>query len=316
MKRIVITGALGHIGSKFIHQIKSGQYGKVVLIDDLSTQRYVSLFNLPKDVNFSFIEGDILEMNLIDYFKEADVVIHLAAITNAAGSFEIQERVEQVNFEGTKKVADACSITGSKLIFLSTTSVYGTQQQIVDENCSDDELKPQSPYAESKLKAEKYIEKLGEENKLNYIIFRFGTIFGISVGMRFHTAINKFVWQACLNKPITVWRTALHQKRPYLDLNDAIRVLNFIIEKNMFNNNIYNILTTNATVNDILEIIKKYIPNLIIEYVDTKIMNQLSYTVSNNKIINLGFEYAGDMHGGIKNTIDLFSSINNIQNKF
>ena len=66
MKRILITGALGHIGSKLIHNIKPGEFEEVHMIDNLSTQRYASLFNLPKGVNFKFIEGDILEDRLGD----------------------------------------------------------------------------------------------------------------------------------------------------------------------------------------------------------------------------------------------------------
>src|ERR1700704_5984440 len=66
---------------------------------------------------------------------------------------------------------------------------------------------------------------------LRCVIFRFGTIAGASIGMRFHTAVNKFAWQACLGIPITVWRTALHQKRPYLSLRDAVRALAFVLAR-------------------------------------------------------------------------------------
>ena len=52
--KILITGALGHIGSKLIHSIKPGEYKEVRLIDNMLTQRYASLFNLPKGVNYKF----------------------------------------------------------------------------------------------------------------------------------------------------------------------------------------------------------------------------------------------------------------------
>lgn len=309
--KILITGALGHIGSKFIHNIKPGLYEEIIMIDNLSTQRYSSLFNLPSDVNFIFYEDNILKVDLVKYLKNVDVVLHLAAITNAEGSFVIQEEVERVNYEGTKLIAEACLLTGTKLIFLSTTSVYGTQNSLVDEDCGEEELQPQSPYAESKLRAEKYLFKLGIEKGLKFIICRFGTIYGTSIGMRFHTAINKFVWQASLGIPITVWRTALNQKRPYLDLNDAIDCINFIISKNHFNNCIYNVLSENTTVGEIVELIKKYIPYLEVKFVDTRIMNQLSYSVSVEKIKSLGFTFNGAIEKSIKESIELLYNINN-----
>lgn len=116
------------------------------------------------------------------------------------------------------------------MLFLSTTSVYGTQREVVDEMCSVEELKPQSPYAASKLQAEQLLKSMGEESGLQFVTVRFGTVFGKSVGMRFHTAINKFCWQASTARPITVWRTAMHQKRPYLHVSDAVRALHFILE--------------------------------------------------------------------------------------
>ena len=91
--KILITGALGHIGSGLIHSICPGQFDEVRLIDNLSTQRYASLFNLPKNINFNFIEGDILTLDLDKLFKGIDVVIHLAAITDATTSFDKKELV-------------------------------------------------------------------------------------------------------------------------------------------------------------------------------------------------------------------------------
>jgi len=243
--------------------------------------------------------------DLAALFQGADAVVHLAAITNATASFDIQEKVEEVNFAGTERVARACIEAGCALIFPSTTSVYGTQAEVVDENCSSDDLKPQSPYAESKLKAERLLQALGETEGLRFVICRFGTIFGTSVGMRFHTAINKFCWQAVMGQPITVWRTALNQNRPYLELGDGIRSLKFILQKGLYDGGLYNVVTVNTSVKSIVDIIRTHIPDLEIQYVDTRIMNQLSYHVSNQLFRNLGFEFAGDLEKGIGDTIQL-----------
>ena len=257
--KILITGPLGHIGSKLIHNLKPGDYEEVVMIDNLSTQRYSSLFNLPKGIHYSFYEEDILEADLRSLFRNIDKVIHLAAITDATSSFERKDEVEEVNYLGTKKVVEACIAEGCKLIFPSTTSVYGTQEELVDEDCKTSELKPQSPYAETKLKSEEFIRSMASKGKVEASIIRFGTIFGVSQGMRFHTAINKFCWQAVFGKPLTVWSTALNQKRPYLGLNDAINCIDFFLKSEIFDGEIYNAVTSNYTVQQVIEAIKNYL---------------------------------------------------------
>ena len=308
--KILITGPLGHIGSKLIHNLKPGDYEEVVMIDNLSTQRYSSLFNLPKGVRYSFYEENILEADLHSLFRNIDKVIHFAAITDATSSFEKRDEVEEVNYLGTKKVVEACIAEGCKLIFPSTTSVYGNQKELVDEDCEKSELKPQSPYAETKLKSEEFISRMASKGKIEASIIRLGTIFGTSKGMRFHTAINKFCWQAVLGQPLTIWRTALDQKRPYLGLNDAVNCIDFFLNKELFDGGIYNVVTSNYTVNQVIDFIKYFIDDLQIDLVDNKIMNQLSYEVSTDKIESLGFVFKDNLGDGIEQTISLLSNSN------
>ena len=303
--KILITGPLGHIGSKLIRNLKPGDYEEVVMIDNLSTQRYSSLFNLPKGVRYSFYEENILEADLYSLFRNIDKVIHLAAITDATSSFEKSDEVEEVNYLGTKKVVEACIAEGCKLIFPSTTSVYGTQEELVDEDCEKSELKPQSPYAETKLKSEEFISKMVSKGKIEASIIRLGTIFGTSKGMRFHTAINKFCWQAVLGQPLTIWRTALGQKRPYLGIYDAVNCIDFFLKKELFDGEIYNAVTSNYTVKQVIDFIKYFIDDLQIDLVDNKIMNQLSYEVSTDKIESLGFVFKDNLGDGIEQTISL-----------
>jgi nucleoside-diphosphate-sugar epimerase len=304
--KLVVAGALGHIGSAVIRQIPSKlDIAEIVMIDNMMTQRYCSLFNLPTHVKYRFIEADLLNMDLQSIFHGADVVIQLAAITDAAGSFENKERVEHNNYNTTAKVAEVCSKAGCRMIHLSSTSVYGTQREMVDEDCPPEDLRPQSPYAETKLKEEQFLQQLGLTGKLRFVTFRCGTICGVSQGMRFHTAVNKFCWQAVMGQPITVWRTAMHQKRPYLDLGDAVEAMRFVIERNLFDNRIYNVLTENLTVHSILKTIQKYIPEMDIKYVDSEIMNQLSYNVSDRRFKSMGFIPQGSIDERIKETINL-----------
>ncbi len=304
--KIIVTGALGHIGSELIRQIPFKFPGsEIVLIDNLLTQRYCSLFNLPSEGKYRFIEGNIGRLNLVEIFNQAHVVVHLAAITDAASSFEKADEVEVNNLNSTKYVAESCVKTGARLITLSSTSVYGTSESLVDETCSKEQLRPQSPYAIVKLKEEEYVRNLCESKKLKATICRFGTIFGVSPGMRFHTAVNRFCWQASVSHPLSVWSTAYNQVRPYLDLIDACNAMLHIIKEDIFSGEIYNILTLNATVNEVIDEIKTHNNKVKIEMVDTVIMNQLSYEVSAKKFKTTGFQYSGNLSRGIADTMQL-----------
>jgi nucleoside-diphosphate-sugar epimerase len=309
--KIIVTGALGHIGSYVVRDLAS-QFpeAEIVMIDNMMTQRFPSLFNLPVNGKYRFIEADVTRMDLLPLLDNAYVVIHLAAITDAAGSFGNAAQLEANNYTGTMKVAQACSETDTRMIALSSTSVYGTQNEVVAEDCLPEELNPQSPYATTKLKEEELISMLCKEKKLKAISCRFGTIYGTSPGMRFHTAVNKFCWQAAMGQPITVWRTAYDQKRPYLDLFDASRAFSFIIRNDLFDGRIYNVLTQNATVRQIVEIIREFVPQLEVKFVDNEIMNQLSYEVSCERFLSKGFIFTGDLRRGVGETIGLLRNTN------
>lgn len=307
----MVTGALGHIGSRLIRELPFSFPGcEILMVDNLMTQRYCSLCNLPKEGNYRFIEGDVTKIDLSPLLQGAYALIHLAAITDAAGSFGKAEEVENNNYQGTQKVAEACLKTGTRLVALSSTSVYGTQEKVVSEDCELSELKPQSPYAITKLREEELVTKLCLEDDLKAISCRFGTIFGASPGMRFHTAVNKFCWQAVMKKPITVWSTAYDQKRPYLDLFDAVRAIVFIIRKNLFDGRIYNVLTNNSTVRQVVDTVREFLPDLQVSFVDNKIMNQLSYEVSCERFIAKEFAFAGDLKRGVGETINLLRKAN------
>jgi UDP-glucose 4-epimerase len=307
--KVVVTGALGHIGSALVRDLPARFPGiEIVMIDNLLTQRFASLFDLPAGGRYRFVEGDVRKTDLAPLFSGADAVVHLAAITDAAGSFGQAAEVESNNYEGTAAVAEAAAVAGAGLIALSSTSVYGTQTGVVDEE--SDELKPQSPYAETKLKEENLVVALAVSGKLRAVSCRFGTIFGTSPGMRFHTAVNKFCWQAVMGLPLSVWRTAYDQKRPYLDLKDAIGAIAFILDKHLYDGRVYNVLTLNATVGNIVDAIRTFVPELAVKFVDSSIMNQLSYEVSDERFRAVGFTPGGDLHRGVGQTIALLARAN------
>ncbi len=304
--RLLITGACGHIGSFIIEKIKNiKKIKEVILIDNFNSHRFSTLFNLKKYKKFSFYNIDLSKVSLKN-FKKVDYIIHCASLTNAQGSFSIKKEMFRNNISCMKNVINYCIKNKSKLIHISSTSVYGKQVKIVNEN-DQSLLNPQSPYAEIKLQEEKMLKK--NKNKIKFMSFRFGTIAGVSKGMRFHTAINKFCFNAALNEKILVYKTAYNQYRPYLSLKDAFKVFKFCIDKDIFNNDVYNALSGNYTVKQIIKMVKKYKKKTSIKFVKTKIMNQLSYHVDNKKLIRLGLKLNSPVQNDIKDTIKLLSGL-------
>lgn len=295
-KSILITGGLGHIGSYLVNNM-DGDYD-ITVVDNMHTQRYCSLFGLQRDVRFLDCSFDDLGVEDLNKF---DAIIHLAAITNAAKSFKDKETVEYTNIVETKRLIRRADDSDVKVfIFPSSTSVYGKAKDVMRED--EDNVDPQSPYARSKVIIEK---ELKNTKSLNYAILRFGTIFGTSIGMRFHTAINKFCYQAALGKSLTVWKQNYDQHRPYLGLEDAARSVELILESDTEHRETYNVLTDNYKLSEIVEYIKEKVPSLDIDFVDTPLLNQHTYFVSFDKIKNLGYRPLSDLKETIAETMRL-----------
>jgi len=304
---IVITGALGHIGSGLIQKIsKVKNLKKVYLIDNASSNNLNVLFKLNfKKIKFKFIHDDLINRGALKSINDKiDTVIHLASITNAEQSFKIKKKIYKNNYGIFKNIIDFCKKKNANLVHISSTSVYGAQSNLVDENCRN--LRPQSPYADLKLLEEKTLKNLGK--KINFITFRFGTITGISKGMRFHTAVNKFCFNTVMKKEIPIWNDAIDQYRPYLSLDDAINTIIFVINKNLFDRQIYNVLTNNYTVRNILNLIKKCNFKIKIKNTNSPILNQNSYFVSRDKIESLGIKLKKNINKDIKNTLNLLKN--------
>ncbi len=311
MEKIIITGGLGHIGSYLIRRILSeNKKLNLIIVDNLSSQRYPSLFNLPKNKNVvSFYDFNVTKKNIAKIAKKAKLLIHLSASTDAEKSLGKEKEYLLNNLNSTKEVIEYCKEYQVPLIFPSSTSVYG--KMIKNDTLYENDFKklyPQSPYAKIKLLEEKMIS--AKKNKLNYVILRLGTIIGNSFGMRFHTAVNKFCYQASTNKEITVWKSAFKQVRPYLtieDFYDFIKI--FLNNPKKITNEIYNCVSDNLSVKQIIDIInlKKKIR---VKFVTSKIMNQLSYNVSCVKAKNIGFNPKKKIKQEIFKTLKLFEFSN------
>ena len=308
MMKILITGGLGHIGSYLLENIDKIKFiKKIYVIDNLSTNRYCSLYNFPKtNKKIYFYQNDLSLKNALKKFKKVDVVINLASLTDAENSLRIKNEIYRNNLGIFKNVLKYCEKNSSKLIHISSTSVYGDQKGLVDESCK--KLRPKSPYAEIKVKEEKILSK--NKTKIRFVSYRFGTISGVSKGMRFHTAINKFCYYVFLGKPLPIWKSMMNKPRPYLSLADAFKVIKFTIENNFFNNKTFNILSQNLTLGKIISYFKKYKKTIKIKYEKSKFINQYSYRVSNKKFTENALLLKSSIQHDIKSTLKIFKNIN------
>jgi UDP-glucose 4-epimerase len=300
--RVVVTGALGYIGSQLVRELGAAWPGaEIVMLDNLATERYASLYDLPANGRYEFVEEDVLTADLKPLVAGADAVIHLAALTNGTGC-EPQNHMQRVNVVGTERVARACAAARVPMLFPSTTSIYGTSGTVT-EDCDESSLHPQTPYAEWKLQSEQMLQGFGHCGELQFTILRLGTVFGPSVGMQFHTAVNRFCWQAIARQPLEVWRTAIHQYRPYLEVRDAVRAMLFTVAERKFDRRIYNVLSVNATVQQVVDALARHVPDVTVAYVDSPHMNRWSYCVDNTRFRRLGFDFAGTLALGVGDTI-------------
>ena len=276
-KKIVITGGVGHIGSALLNDSRLKAFDEIIVVDSFVTSRYSSLFNLPNKIKL--VKRDIVSDCLKDVLKGVDTVIHLAGTVNAGETIDKDGLTREVNYLGAIKVAKASAKAGAKcFVFLSSASIYGPTDSEEVRSEDTEHIYPQSPYAKYKYQAEQPILDLDIPK---VYVFRFGTIFGYSPGMRFHTVTNKFLWNAIIGNPVTIWKPGTG-KRPYLSLHHAKDAI-FNIMETQPKSGVYNAVSEHWNPLQITEVIKKYKPELDVKYVTPRILNQDGYLLDCSK---------------------------------
>ena len=120
-------------------------------------------------------------------------------------------------------------------------------------------------------------------------------------------------FNAALNEKIHIYKTAYKQYRPYLSLSDAYKAIKAIFEKNIFDRQVYNILSDNFTVNQILNLIRDEGYRVKVKLTNSRIMNQLSYKVSKEKFEKKAVKLNASIKKDIKQTLDLFKNVNTLR---
>ncbi len=308
---VLVTGGCGYLGSHLVREMATRREfeGETIrLFDNMLRDRYVSLFDLPREVRFEMIHADIGDLDKIRLaMKDVTTVVAASDITNAPISFERKELTYQTNYVGALNVFNtAIDADVERYIYTSTASVYGFTQDVVDETSP---CAPQSPYAEYKLKAEVEMKRISEDKSFSWTSLRLGTVVGPSIGMRFDTVLDKFSYYASIGHPLTVWDTALNEARPYVEIRDVSRAYIFAVQSKKMDNEIYNVVVENLTMSDVIGRMRIHFPEVEVQVSPCPDLNQASFVVSSDKLRNLGFEYKYSVDDGIKSLAERFSGV-------
>ncbi|EPA05296.1 NAD-dependent epimerase/dehydratase [Candidatus Nitrosarchaeum limnium] len=197
MKKILITGGGGYIGSVLSKYLLNNGYSVTVLDNFRYNQN--SLLNCCYDENFSVIRGDVRdEHTLAKSIHDQDFIIHLAALVGAPICNINKDEALSTNFQSTKLLLKLRK-KEQKILYPCTNSGYGIGQK--GKFCTEKTpLQPISFYGQTKVNAEKAIL-----NDYNSISFRLATVFGVSPRMRIDLLVNDFVYKALNEKFIGIF---------------------------------------------------------------------------------------------------------------
>lgn len=177
MKKVVVTGGAGFIGSNLVEKLVH-QGHDVTVIDNFSTGRPQNLFSLKKYPNLRIVEGDISDFpDLLIYFKNIDWVFHLAALADIVPSIVHPDKYHKSNVDGTVAVLEAARMGGVKrFIYAASSSCYGIPDEYPTSESSP--IRPRYPYALTKNIAEQYVLHWNQLYKLPCISLRLFNVYG------------------------------------------------------------------------------------------------------------------------------------------
>ena len=286
--KVLIVGGAGYVGGGIVDLLSKDN--EVTVYDSLIYEN-----SYRKNVNFIF--GDIRDYKKINnILKEYDAVIWLAALVGDGACAINPALTHEINSETVKNLVKNFK---GKIVFLSTCSVYGAQEGVLDENS---EVNPLSEYASSKLVAEKYLEDA------DAIIFRLGTLFGVGdqfSRIRLDLVVNILTTKAYIDKKMSVFGG--EQWRPLLHVKDVANAIGHTLDTQT--NGIFNLHYKNFKIIEIANEIKNKISDVEIETTPLPFQDARNYQVSSDKLKDVtGFEAAVDLSQGINEMHQLISS--------
>lgn len=289
MQKIVITGGLGYIGSELC-KLYSGEsrYKNIVVVDKKFVSERVKQL---RDWGIEFIQASILDENaMAEIVKDADVVIHLAGITDVAyvktqSNAEQDKEIIETGITGTKNIIKHVK-KDCKIIFPSTHVVYEGFSETRTDLTESEPPCPVLTYSTVKVQSE--IDFAASD--VNYVILRLGSVYGYSTDtMRMGIMPNLFSKIASQNGTIKLFSGGV-QLKSLVPIFDVARCMKFMAERSDIQREIFHLAKENMTVKQVAELCKEINPKLTIIETQDEIPN-LGYTISNQKLLNTGFEF-------------------------
>jgi len=312
MKKIVITGGIGYIGTELC-KIYSGESwnNKITVIDN----RFISeRVNQLRSWNIDFIHADMTDLESVKHhLREADVVHHLAGITDVSrikeeSSSDKDLKMKEVAEKSTSIVLSETS-KNCKIIFPSTHVVFEGKKDLIKDIKEDYEKFPVLAYSTSKDLNEEQIIKSGK----NYIILRLASVYGYSTDTaRFNIMPNLFSQIASQNGTIKLFAGG-KQLKCLVPLIDVARCFKFMEERNDIKSDIFHLSKDQITVEQVANICKKINPKVKIVKTDDTIPNP-GYGLSNKKLLSVGFKFLYGLEESIKEMIYKWSKQNITRN--
>ena len=235
----VITGGAGFIGSHIAkHLVNTGH--RVTVFDDLSNGKKDNLDSVIDKIEF--VNGDIRNFELLkNTLKNADGVFHEAALASVQESFSKQQEYHDVNVKGTENVLKLGKEFGFKIVYASSSSIYGNPAKIPIEE--DDPKNPINPYAQTKLDDENLAIKYAQMG-VRVIGLRYFNVFGERQSQTYAGVIKKFVKKVRNNEPPIINGDG-QQTRDFVYVGDVVQA-NILAMKSNVDHGFFNIGTAST----------------------------------------------------------------------
>jgi nucleoside-diphosphate-sugar epimerase len=258
MSIALVTGCAGFIASHLVDELLKNNW-IVYGIDNFHPYydralKELNLKNLKKSKNFTFIEGSILSKSDLNKIpKNIDYLFHYAAIAGVRNSILHPDEYFKINLDGTKILLQNF-IKIKKIIFASTSSVYGEVSSNAFPVSENHLLNPISPYGESKKLAEEFCQQFVIKNQIELVILRFYTVFGPR--QRPDEAFTKFIRLILDKKAVPIYGDG-NKMRDFTYVSD---IVNGSILASTKGSGVYNLGTNNPiTVNQMVSTIEKLV---------------------------------------------------------
>ena len=303
--KILVTGGAGFIGSNFIKYIlnKYPNY-KIINLDILSyCGNLENLKEIEKNPNYSFVLGDICDKKLVySLVCDVDWIVNFAAQSHVDNSIKTPEVFIKTNIEGTLNLLQASRKSKIKrFLQISTDEVYGS----IDKGCFDENspLSPSNPYAASKAGADLLVCSYYKTYNLPAIITRSSNNFGPNQYPE--KLIPYFIYKLLKNEKIPVYGDGKNV-RDWIFVNNHIEALDIVLHNGKIGE-IYNISAKCEKTNlEIVDIILKKMKKdkTSVEFTKDRLGHDNRYSISNDKIKELGWKPSLEFEKNINNPLD------------